>query len=77
MNDMKEELTPFSRERFDYLKELYEAHGYKVLSKWRPGIKHIRLDAIVLGERPGTLSVEEEETHEGAGARAFAASHRG
>ena len=59
---MKEELTPFTRERFDELKALYEGHGYKVLSKWRPGIKRLRLDDIVLTSRvdnPGDLFIEE------------------
>ena len=40
----------FSREQFDRIKAAAEDHGYTVVSKWRPGLKNIRLGDIVLSE---------------------------
>jgi hypothetical protein len=48
---VKEELRAFTRREFDEVKARYEAAGYKVVSKWRRGIKRIRLADIVLGVR--------------------------
>lgn len=46
----KEKLSPFTKKRFEQLKAAYEAHGYKVVSKWRRGLKRIRLADIVLSK---------------------------
>ena len=40
----------FSREEFDRIKAAAEEHGYTVVSKWRPGLKNIRLGDVVLSE---------------------------
>jgi hypothetical protein len=48
---MKEELQPFTREQFNEYRARAEAGGYKVITRWRPGIKGIRLGGIVLGSR--------------------------
>ena len=40
----------YSREQFDRIKAAAEERGYTVVSKWRPGIKTIRLGEIVLSE---------------------------
>jgi len=42
----------YSREQFDRIKAAAEGYGYTVVSKWRPGLKTIRLGDIVLSEPP-------------------------
>lgn len=57
---MKETLEPFTRERFDELKARYEAAGYKVITRWRSGVKSIRLGDIVLGVRRDSIRAEND-----------------
>ncbi len=40
----------YSREEFDRIKAAAEERGYTVVSRWRPGLKTIRLGDIVLSE---------------------------
>ena len=46
-----EKLRSFTRKEFERLKASYESVGYKVPTKWRKGLKSIRLGDIVLGYR--------------------------
>lgn len=62
---MKENLRAFSKLAFESYKAAYEAAGYKVISRWRKGLKHIRLADIVLGER-GTVMTHEKRVSSGA-----------
>ncbi len=41
----------FSKRQFDVIKQRAERRGYKVVTKWRKGIKRITLAPIVLGVR--------------------------
>lgn len=41
---------PQSREEFDRYKSELEARGFSVLTRWRKGLKTIRLGDIVLSE---------------------------
>lgn len=45
---MTDTLRPWTKEDFEHIKRIYEAAGYTVLTRWRPGLKHIRLEDIVL-----------------------------
>lgn len=40
----------YTREQFDRIKAAAESYGYTVVSKWRPGLKNIRLGDIVLSD---------------------------
>jgi hypothetical protein len=42
----------FTREEYDRLKAAYEAAGYTVVSKYRRGLKSIRLGDVVLSDAP-------------------------
>jgi hypothetical protein len=44
----KDVLLPISRELYDALRAQLEAVGYQVLTRWRPGLRRIRLGPIVL-----------------------------
>ncbi len=52
---MPDHLRPWTKEDFEHVKRIYEAAGYTVQSRWRPGLKHIRLNDVVLshGTAPG------------------------
>lgn len=41
-------LLAISRSLYHALRARYEAAGYEVLTRWRPGLRRIRLGAIVL-----------------------------
>lgn len=45
---MKERLRPFTRKRYETIKANAEALGYTVQTKFRKGIKSIKLSPIVL-----------------------------
>lgn len=47
----KENLRPFTKKRFIILKNRCEEAGYKVVTKYRKGIKSIRLGDIILSEK--------------------------
>lgn len=38
---------PISRPLYEALRARFEAAGYEVLTRWRPGLRRIRLGAIV------------------------------
>jgi hypothetical protein len=59
---MKEDdAVPFTRERFEKLKAAAERNGFTVVTRWRPGLKRIRLSEIVLGEIDLTVAVSQQE----------------
>lgn len=41
---------PYTKEEFEALKERLESKGYTVISKWRKGLKHVKLGDIVLSK---------------------------
>jgi hypothetical protein len=41
-------LLVISRPQYDAIRARLEAAGFEVLTRWRPGLKRIRLGAIVL-----------------------------
>ena len=56
----------YSREQFDRIKAAAESYGYTVVSRWRPGLKTIRLGDIVLSEsgpddEPSPVAGREED----------------
>lgn len=55
---MKEDLAPFSKQRFERIKARAEAKGYKVITTWQPGLKHIRLAPIVLDDNTTNVTKE-------------------
>lgn len=48
-------LLPISRPLYEALRARFEAEGYQVLTRWRPGLRRIRLGAIVLRPDADTL----------------------
>jgi hypothetical protein len=60
-------LLVISRPRYDALRAQLEAAGYEVLTHWRPGLKRIRLGAIVLGppapDGRSVMSAPKEDRH--------------
>ena len=55
---MREKLGVITKKNYDAIKKRYEAKGYKVITKWRKGLKSIRLDDIVLREEIREVSDE-------------------
>lgn len=55
---MSEDLRPFTKEKYEALKARAEAAGFTVVTKWRPGLKHIQLGDIVLTPSPEELPDE-------------------
>ena len=49
----KEELNVITKERYELMKRRAEKHGIKFLTKYRKGIKTIKLEPIVLGINHG------------------------
>ncbi len=45
-----EEQIAFTKERYDEIKERADASGIKILTKWRRGLKNIKVEPIVLRE---------------------------
>lgn len=54
----------YTREEFDRIKAAAEERGYTVVSRWRPGLRNIRLGDIVLSES----GPDDEPAPEAAGA---------
>jgi len=46
----REKLKPWICRRFDKIKATFEHAGYVVVSRWKPGLRHIRLGDVVLRE---------------------------
>lgn len=46
-----EELTAYTKERYDQIKKRADDAGIKILTKWRKGLKNIKIEPIVLWEK--------------------------
>jgi len=48
---MKEEVEPYTKEKFEEIKARLIDAGYTTKTKWRKGLKTITLEPIILGYR--------------------------
>jgi len=54
---VREETTPFTRERYDEICKRAESMGYVIITKWRKGIKNLRVGVIVKKEKDNAKQV--------------------
>ena len=50
MKAKKEVVEPFTKERYDEIKKRADEAGVEILTKWRKGLKNIKIAPIILSE---------------------------
>lgn len=49
-SDCTKDTKPFTKEQYNKMKLSAESLGFRVATKWRKGLKHMKLGEIVLSE---------------------------